>query len=85
MSDGDRPGSIDRPHGQPHTAKKNPIDGSDFNAEKVPYVVLPGNAGHGNFVTDFGIKERDLAVVICKGQITPAFFGEVGPPFRLGV
>ena len=23
-------------------------------------------------------------MVICKGQITPAFFGEVGPPFRLG-
>jgi peptidoglycan hydrolase-like protein with peptidoglycan-binding domain len=83
-SNGDRPGSIDRPHGQLHTAKKNPVDSSDFNAEVVPYIVLPGTASHGNFVSDFNVKDRDLAVVICKGQITPAFFGEVGPPFRLG-
>jgi hypothetical protein len=83
-SNGDRPGSIDRPHGQLHTAKKNPVDGSDFNAEVVPYIVLTGPASHGNFVSDFGVKNCDLAVVICQGQITPAFFGEVGPPFRLG-
>lgn len=83
-SNGNHPGSIDRPHGQLQTAKKNPVDGSDFNAEVVPYIVLPGNAPHGNFVADFGIKDRDLAVVICKGQISPAFYGEVGPRFRLG-
>ena len=79
---------IDRPYGQTMTAFPFPPSGSGlfFDAEKVPYVVLPGRSKDGtlDFADAFGIGKYDLAVVIYRDKIAPAFYGEVGPTFRLG-
>ncbi len=79
---------IDFPDGQTQTAFTFPPNGAGafFNAEEVPYIVLPGRSRDGSvdFVGTFGIGSYDLAVVIRRGKITPAFYGEVGPTFRLG-
>jgi N-acetylmuramoyl-L-alanine amidase len=77
--------TIDSPFGQTATAFTFPkVKKGYFNAEEVPYIVLPGKASGRDFVGDFGIKPLDLGVVIAGGQVTPAFYGEVGPTFRIG-
>ena len=73
------------PYGQRETAFTFPrVANGYFNAEEVPYIVLPGKTSGRDFVGDFGIKPLDLGVVIANGQVTPAFYGEVGPTFRIG-
>lgn len=58
-----------------------------FDAEDVPYIVLPGKSDDHDvpgFAAKLGIGKLDLAVVIYRNKVTPAFYGEVGPWFRLG-
>lgn len=79
--------AIDPPYGLIRTAFKNPgTGGGYFNAEEVPYIVLPGKSEDGrfDFVKTFGIGKLDCGVVIYRGRVSPAFYGEVGPVFRLG-
>jgi len=76
---------IDSPFGQTGTAFTFPkTTNAFFNAEEVPYIVLPGKASERDFVGDFGIGKLDVGVVIANGRMTPAFYGEVGPVFRIG-
>jgi peptidoglycan hydrolase-like protein with peptidoglycan-binding domain len=78
---------IDPGPGNPKTAFTYPGTTNEyFNAENTPYVVLPSKnpSGSLNFTGVLGISKLDLAVVIHKGKVTPAFYGEVGPWFRLG-
>ena len=77
--------SIDFPDGQSQTAYQYPSNNAkQFNAEEVPYLVLPGNRGNLEFSRDLELSKYDLAVVIYRGTVAPAFVGEVGPWFRLG-
>ncbi|MDQ6860893.1 MAG: N-acetylmuramoyl-L-alanine amidase [Verrucomicrobiota bacterium] len=79
---------IDYPYGQTQTAFTFPPNGSGsfFNAEDVPYIVLPGRSKDGvhDLAASFGIRMYDLAVVVYRDKFTPAFFGEIGPTFRIG-
>lgn len=78
---------IDPGPGNPKTAFTYPgTNGGYFNAEDVPYIVLPGKDPGGglNFTATMGISKLDLAVLIHRGKVIPAFYGEVGPWFRLG-
>lgn len=53
--------------------------GKFVDAERVPYVVLPGG-----FFKQFGIKVGDLAVVVYKDRCEYAIFADVGPPTKMG-
>jgi hypothetical protein len=79
---------IDRPYGQTMTRYTFPPNGSGsfFNAEHVPYIVLPMASKDGSldFARAFGIGAYDLAVVVYRDKYTPAFFAEIGPTFRVG-
>lgn len=78
---------IDPGPGNPKTAFTYPgMAGAYFDAEDVPYIVLPGKNESGtlDFVKTMGISKLDLAVVIHRGRLIPAFYGEVGPVFRIG-
>lgn len=78
---------IDPGPGNPKTAFTYPgTNGAYFNAEDVPYIVLPGKnpGGSLDFTSTMGISKLDLAVLIHRGKVTPAFYGEVGPWFRIG-
>jgi hypothetical protein len=79
---------IDPPYGQTMTRYTFPPNGSGpfFNAEEVPYIVLPMTSKDGSldFARTFGIGSYDLAVVIYRDKYTPAFFAEIGPTFRIG-
>lgn len=75
---------IDSPFGQTETAYTFPKTNVSFDAEHVPYIVLPGKAAGRDFLKDFGIGKLDLGVVVANGQVTPAIYGEVGPKFRIG-
>ncbi|MBL9180983.1 MAG: D-alanyl-D-alanine carboxypeptidase family protein [Verrucomicrobiaceae bacterium] len=78
---------IDPGPGNPKTAFTYPgMAGAYFDAEDVPYIVLPGKNDSGtlDFVKTMGLSKLDLAVVIHRGRLIPAFYGEVGPVFRIG-
>ena len=78
---------IDPSSGQPSTAFTFPrVKDGFFDAEEVPYVVLPGRNKDGSldFTGAFAIQPLDLAVVMVGNRFVPAFYGEVGPWFRLG-
>jgi peptidoglycan hydrolase-like protein with peptidoglycan-binding domain len=77
---------IDRPYGQTVTRFSFPNTNLPFNAEHVPYIVLPKPSKDGSldFARAFGISSYDLAAVVYRDKYTPAFFAEIGPTFRLG-
>jgi hypothetical protein len=56
---------------------------SSLIAREDPYIVLPGfmarQTGH-----PFGPRVGDLAVVIARGRLYPAIFGDIGPSDQLG-
>jgi Fungal chitosanase of glycosyl hydrolase group 75 len=58
--------------------------GESFNAEKIPYIVLPESKGGETFIEDMGLALGDLAVVIYKNTIAPAIFADAGPVSRIG-
>lgn len=79
---------IDPASGLTRTAFTYPeMQNAHFDAERVPYIVLPGGndeKGVPGFAKALGIGPRDLAVVVNGHKVTPAFYGEVGPWYRLG-
>src|SRR5260370_13272149 len=74
--------SID-PAGRPATSHHFP-NGAPFNAETVPYIVLPLSKNAETFIEDIGLTLGDLAVVIYKNEIAPAIFADEGPVSRIG-
>lgn len=78
--------AIDFPYGQVETSTVNPVGKEQFDAEQVPYVVLPmaDKDETLRFEKTFGIGPLDLAVVVYKDGVTPAIFADRGPFFRLG-
>jgi hypothetical protein len=55
------------------------------NAEDVPFVVVPTDAGRGiSFQRDTGVKAGDLAVIIRGTRCSIGVVGDSGPYFRLG-
>lgn len=59
-------------------------NGAPFNAETIPYIVLPLSKNGETFLEDMGIALGDLAVVIYKNTIAPAIFADEGPVSRIG-
>jgi hypothetical protein len=59
---------------------------SPLNPMIVSYIVLPGaGASHAKpFYSVHGIAKGDGAIVVWKGHIVPAVFGDVGPQNQLG-
>ena len=74
--------SID-PAGQPDTSHHFP-NGHPFNAEEIPYIVLPESKGGETFIKDMGVSLGALAVVIYKNEIAAAIFADEGPVSRIG-
>ena len=50
-------------------------NGAPFNAETLPYIVLPLSKDGETFLEDMGLALGDLAVVIYKNTIAPRFLG----------
>jgi hypothetical protein len=71
------------PAGQPDTSHHFPNE-DPFNAEEIPYIVLPLSKGGEKFIEDMGLALGDLAVVIYKNGIAPAIFADEGPVSRIG-
>jgi hypothetical protein len=71
------------PAGQIDTSHHFP-NGEPFNAETIPYIVLPLSKGDETFIEDMGLALGDLAVVIYKNTIAPAIFADEGPISRIG-
>ena len=69
--------------GQIHTSHTFP-NGAPFNAEEIPYIVLPESKNGETFIEDMGLALGDLAVVIYKNGIAPAIFADEGPVSRIG-
>src|SRR5207248_10630435 len=59
-------------------------NGDSFNAEEIPYIVLPESKGGETFIEDMGLALGDLAAVIYKNTIAPAIFADAGPVSRIG-
>jgi hypothetical protein len=59
-------------------------DGTPFNAETIPYIVLPLSKNSETFIEDMGLALGDLAVVVYKNEIAPAIFADEGPVSRIG-
>ena len=61
-------------------------DGKPFNAETIPYVVLPmpDKKTGENFLADMGLKKGDLAMVIYCGGRCGAILAELGPVAKIG-
>ncbi len=59
-------------------------NGAPFDAEKIPYIVLPLSKKDANFIEDMGLALGDLAVVIYKNAVAPAIFADEGPVARIG-
>jgi hypothetical protein len=72
----DDAGQIDTSHHFPNDAP--------FNAETIPYIVLPLSKNSETFIEDMGLALGDLAVVIYKNEIAPAIFADEGPVSRIG-
>jgi hypothetical protein len=72
----DDAGQVDTSHHFPN--------GAPFNAETVPYIVLPLSKNGETFIEDMGLALGDLAVVIYKNGIAPAIFADEGPVSRIG-
>ena len=69
--------------GQIHTSHRF-SNGDSFNAEEIPYIVLPESKGGETFIEDMGLALGDLAAVIYKNTIAPAIFADAGPVSRIG-
>ena len=72
----DSAGQVDTSHHFPN--------GEPFNAETIPYIVLPLSKNGETFTQDMGLALGDLAVVIYKNTIAPAIFADKGPVSRIG-
>ena len=59
-------------------SKGNPLD-----AANLPYVVVPGTSTRFNFGAS-GLKLGDVILVLYKGQIEYAVYGDVGPSADIG-
>ncbi len=79
---------IDGSSGQSGTSHHYPSGPKDyFNAEKIPYFVLPQKdkkPGVDNFCRDMGIRLGDIAMVIYKDGMSGAIFADEGPSPRIG-
>jgi len=71
------------PAGQPDTSHHFP-SGEPFDAETIPYIVLPESKTGETFIEDMGLALGDLAVVVYKNEIAPAIFADEGPVSRIG-
>ncbi|MBC7998234.1 MAG: glycoside hydrolase family 75 protein [Leptolyngbya sp.] len=66
------------PCGQSQTSLRHP-NGAPVNAERVPYIVLPGGS-----YKHLGIKLGDIAAVRYQGKVQFAVFADVGPSYKIG-
>ena len=66
------------PCGQYQTSLRNP-DGTYVNAERIPYIVLPG----GQY-KHLGVRIGDVAAVRYNGRVEFAVFADVGPSHKIG-
>jgi hypothetical protein len=73
----DHPGKTD----QPATSFRYPLPGSpSINADKVPYVVIPG----GDFEKPLGIETGDIGAVVYQDHLVYAIVGDHGPHCKIG-
>jgi Fungal chitosanase of glycosyl hydrolase group 75 len=71
------PGETD----QPATSLRYGLPGCpSVNADKVPYVVIPGGA----FAGSLGVELGDVAAVIYKDRVVYAIVADVGPNCKIG-
>ena len=84
-TDGSPRGDKIDPSGQTETAHTL-ADGKPFDAEKIPYVVLPmpDKKTSESFLNDMGLRKGDLAMVIYRGERCGAILAELGPVAKIG-
>ncbi len=84
-TDGSPRGDRIDPSGQTETAHCL-ADGAPFDAEEIPYVVLPmpDKATGESFLKDMSLTKGDLAMVVYKGECCGAILAELGPVDKIG-
>lgn len=67
------------PTGRPETSHRYP-NGDSFNAEHIPYIVLP----LGGFIEATRLELGDLAVVVYRDKLAYALVADEGPAKKIG-